>query len=111
MHSYTTLALSALSLVPATNAWGVLGHATVATIADNYLTPAAKTYVSGILGKGVTMASVASWADAYRETTAGSFSAPYQYFLALPLSLTTTLTLPPASLTQKTPPQRPAPST
>ncbi len=84
MHSYITLACSALSLIPTTHAWGVLGHATVATIANHYLTPTAQTYVASKLGKGVTMASVASWADIYRETTAGKFSAPYQYtFLPL----------------------------
>ena len=78
MHSSTALAISALFALPCANAWGVVGHATVATIANNYLTSSAKTYVAGILGKGVTMASVASWADDYRYTTAGTFSAPYQ---------------------------------
>lgn len=78
MHSSTAFALSALSLAPAAHAWGVVGHATIATIADNYLTAAGKTYISTKLGAGVTMVSVASWADSYRETTAGKFSAPYQ---------------------------------
>jgi len=61
-----------------THAWGTLGHATVGAIGQHYLTAAAQTYVSNILGAGVTMASVASWADNYRYTTAGRFSAPYQ---------------------------------
>ena len=63
---------------PSAHAWGTLGHATIAAIANNYLTSGAQTYVSNILGAGVTMASVASWADDYRYTTAGKFSAPYQ---------------------------------
>lgn len=78
MHSAITLALSILSALPCAHAWGTLGHATVATIANNYLTSTAKTYVADILGQGVSMASVASWADSYRYTTAGKFSAPFQ---------------------------------
>ena len=78
MHPSTTLAVSILFALPCAHAWGVVGHATVATIANNYLTPGAQTYVAGILGKDVSMASVASWADDYRYTTAGKFSAPYQ---------------------------------
>ena len=81
MRSYTTLAVSVLFALPCAHAWGVVGHATVATIANNYLTSSAKTYVASILGNGVTMASVASWADDYRYTTAGKFSAPYQWVL------------------------------
>ena len=78
MRSYTTLAVSVLFALPCAHTWGTVGHATVATIANNYLTASAKTYVAGILGNGVTMASIASWADDYRYTTAGKFSAPYQ---------------------------------
>ena len=78
MHASTTLAASLLFALPGAHAWGVVGHATVATIANNYLTSSAKTYVASLLGKDVSMASVASWADNYRETTAGKFSAPFQ---------------------------------
>lgn len=78
MHSPTALTVSVLFALPCAYAWGVVGHATVATIANNYLTSTAKTYVAGILGKDVSMASVASWADDYRYTTAGKFSAPFQ---------------------------------
>lgn len=78
MHSSTLPLISLLLSSPVVHAWGVVGHATIATIADNYLTAEAQTYVSSILGKDVSMASVASWADDYRYTTAGKFSAPYQ---------------------------------
>ena len=78
MHTITPILVSFLLCTPTALAWGVLGHATIATIAENYLTSAAQSYVSSILGDGVTMASVASWADAYRETKAGRFSAPFQ---------------------------------
>ncbi|KAL9131163.1 MAG: hypothetical protein Q9175_006836 [Cornicularia normoerica] len=36
-------------------------------------------YVASILGTDVSMASIASWADVYRETSAGKFSAPYHF--------------------------------
>lgn len=79
MHT-TIASLLAISLLsPAAYAWGAVGHATVATIAQKYLTSQAQTYVSGLLGSGVTMASVASWADDYRYTTAGRFSAGFHY--------------------------------
>jgi hypothetical protein len=48
-------------------AWGPEGHALVARIAEAQLTPAAHARVVEILGPGVTMASVASWADQVRR--------------------------------------------
>ncbi len=47
--------------------WGPEGHSLVARIADAQLTPAARAKVAEILGPGVTMASVASWADSIRR--------------------------------------------
>src|SRR5207245_798198 len=44
-------------------AWGVVGHKTVAFIAQDYLTPPAKSAVRKILGSGQSLESVASWAD------------------------------------------------
>lgn len=78
MHIYRNIVLSCLFSSGA-HAWGTLGHAAIAAVADHYLTPAAKTYVSNILGKDVSMPSVASWADTFRYTTAGRFSAPFHY--------------------------------
>lgn len=68
-----------LASLPCASAWGVLGHATVGQIASKYLTAQGKTYVAGLLGPGVTMPSIASYADDYRYTTAGRFSAPYHF--------------------------------
>ncbi|CAL8577610.1 hypothetical protein XPA_003434 [Xanthoria parietina] len=79
MHfSRTTLALLASSS-PLTDAWGKVGHATVGAIGDHYLTAQARMFVSSLLGTNVTMSSVASWADDYRYTTPGKFSAPFHY--------------------------------
>ena len=75
--TYTAIAL--LTAACGANAWGELGHATVASIANYYLTDEAKTYVSGLLGDDTSMASVASWADEYRYTKAGKFSEPYHF--------------------------------
>jgi hypothetical protein len=72
------LFLSFVCATPAV-AWGTVGHATVATIATKFLTSEASDFVSSILGSGTTMASVASWADSFRYTSAGSFSAPFHY--------------------------------
>ena len=78
MHSRQIIAsLIAAAAAPSALAWGTVGHATVAAVAQNYLTSDAKSWVSGILG-GASMESVASWADNYRYTTAGKFSAPFQ---------------------------------
>ena len=78
MTSFAPAALALVACTPLATAWGAVGHATVATIAQNYLTPAGQSFVSNILGSGVSMASVASWADTYRSTTAGKFSASFQ---------------------------------
>ena len=78
MYSFYAVSLAFLASSQCAHAWGILGHATIAQIANHYLTSQAQTYVSNILGAGVTMASVASEPDDYRYTTAGKFSAPYQ---------------------------------
>lgn len=78
MSSFTLSALALFACTSLAAAWGAVGHATVATIAQNYLTPAGQSFVSNILGPGVSMASVASWADTYRSTAAGTFSASFQ---------------------------------
>jgi hypothetical protein len=49
-------------------AWGPEGHDLVARIAEAQLTPAVHARVVEILGPGVTMASVASWADQIRRS-------------------------------------------
>ncbi|ESZ99132.1 hypothetical protein SBOR_0542 [Sclerotinia borealis F-4128] len=81
MRVQTSAVLLLSSWIPATYAWGSLGHHTVAYIASNFVSPATKTYFQGILGDTSTdyLATVASWSDSYRYTTAGAFSAPFHY--------------------------------
>jgi hypothetical protein len=67
--------------LPSTLAWGALGHETVAYVATNFVASTTKSYFQSLLGDTSTdyLASVASWADSYRETTAGKFSAPFHF--------------------------------
>ncbi|KAF7522438.1 hypothetical protein G7054_g12136 [Neopestalotiopsis clavispora] len=80
MLSVKTLALASASL-PAVSAWGTLGHATVAYIAQNYVDDTVKSWAQGLLGdtSDSYLANVASWADEYRATTAGKWSAPFHF--------------------------------
>lgn len=77
----STFILLILSLAASAQAWGVLGHATVAYIAQNYLSSETTTWAQGVLGDTSSsyLASIASWADDFRETKAGAFSAPYHF--------------------------------
>lgn len=80
MARHTLLTL--LPLLPsAAHAWGTLGHETVAFIAQNFVSADTKTWAQGILDDTSTsyLASVATWADSYRYTTEGAFSAGYHY--------------------------------
>jgi hypothetical protein len=47
--------------------WGTEGHSLIARIAWVQLTPAVQAKVSAILGPGVTLQSIASWADNVRN--------------------------------------------
>lgn len=83
-HSHTAtaaLALVAATLPSTTLAWGNLGHMTVGFIAQKYLSSKTVTWAQGIVGSTNSsyLASVATWADTYRYTTEGSFSAPFHF--------------------------------
>ncbi|KAK6196780.1 hypothetical protein LQW54_011186 [Pestalotiopsis sp. IQ-011] len=75
------LAVLSAAALPGAVAWGAMGHETVAYIATNFVAASTKTYFQSLLGDTSTdyLASVASWADSYRYTTAGSFSSGYHY--------------------------------
>ena len=49
-------------------AWGADGHSVIAEIAQRRLTPEARQEMERLLGPGVSLASVANWADDYRPT-------------------------------------------
>ncbi|TXI08812.1 MAG: hypothetical protein E6Q76_06740 [Rhizobium sp.] len=59
-------------------AWGDRGHSIVAEIAWRHLNPATAVAVQGLLGP-VSIASVASWADDYKNTPEGKATKPWHY--------------------------------
>ncbi|KAF2253712.1 hypothetical protein BU26DRAFT_228778 [Trematosphaeria pertusa] len=81
----TTLSLSLLALFSRASAWGTLGHDTVAFIAQSFISPATVTYTQTLLNSTSSsyLASIATWADSYRYTAEGAFSAPLHYIDAL----------------------------
>jgi S1/P1 Nuclease len=85
VHSLTPILLAALPLFPSAHAWGTLGHDTVAYIATNFVKAETKTWAQGILSDNTTsyLANVATWADTFRYTKGGTFSAPFHYIDAM----------------------------
>lgn len=59
-------------------AWGPEGHMIVAQIAEDQLSPRAKTTVAQLLG-GQSMASVSNWADTIKEDPQWAKSKPWHY--------------------------------
>ena len=66
MRPHIAITLALLVSVPA-YPWGAEGHSLVARLAAAHLPPAATAKVQVILGPGVSMASVSSWADQVRN--------------------------------------------
>lgn len=64
-------------------AWGPVGHETVANIAEDNLSPAAKQKIAGLLYQGDDLASIANWADQVRATSRPE-TAPW-HFIDLPI--------------------------
>jgi hypothetical protein len=72
---------TSLAVLPLAHAWGSLGHETVAYIATNFVSSSTKTHFQTILHNKTTsyLAGVATWADSFRYTAAGRFSAPFHF--------------------------------
>lgn len=73
---YTSLTLFSLFGTRA-YAWGALGHETVAYIATELVKNETRTWAQGILGDTSPsyLANIATWADSFRKTDEGQFSA------------------------------------
>ena len=58
-----------------------LGHETVAYIATNFVASETESFFQNILHNDTTsyLAGVATWADSFRYTAAGRFSAPFHF--------------------------------
>lgn len=76
---------TALLLPKGALAWGAYGHETIAYIATNFVAASTRTFLQSLLADTSAnyLASASTFADSYRSTTAGRFSAPYHYVDAL----------------------------
>lgn len=78
---YSTISLVLLTAAPAVQAWGSLGHDTIAYIAQIYVNSDTEQWAQAILNDTTDsyLANCATWADTYRYTAEGSFSAPFHF--------------------------------
>ncbi|RDW80494.1 putative nuclease S1 [Coleophoma crateriformis] len=80
--SHVTEALLALTIHPSlVYGWGALGHTTVAYIASSLVAPSTQIYFQTLLNNNTDayLAGVATWADSFRYTSAGRWSAPLHF--------------------------------
>jgi hypothetical protein len=63
IKAVTALIFSNLLIVPSMGAWGRLGHRVVAKTTAERLTPRALVAVHELLGSGITLADISTWAD------------------------------------------------
>ncbi|KAI4151257.1 MAG: hypothetical protein LQ340_003606 [Diploschistes diacapsis] len=77
----SALSLGLLTFAPSALAWGNLGHETIAYIASDFVTSNTQSWAQKILGDTSDdyLASVATWADTYKYTSAGRFSEPFHF--------------------------------
>ena len=77
--------LTLAASIPQAAAWGAMAHYAVAYVATNFITTDTRSYLQTLLADTSTdyLATVASWADSYRSTSTGAFSAPFHYIDAL----------------------------
>jgi hypothetical protein len=78
---HVTALLAAAAFASSVHAWGTLGHQTVALLAQQYLLPETISSVQEILNDTtpIYMGRTALWADQYRLTPEGKFSAPFHF--------------------------------
>jgi DNA/RNA endonuclease YhcR with UshA esterase domain len=78
----------AVALVLISSSWGQKGHQVVAKIAENHLSPKAKSEIVNLLGDN-SLADIATWADEVRNDPAYRKTAPWHYLnLSLGLNFT-----------------------
>jgi len=81
MRPYVSLAALAVAAAPPVLGWGAMGHQAIAYIATNFVSATARTQFQALLDDTSAdyLAAVSTWADSYRSTSAGKFSAPFHY--------------------------------
>lgn len=65
--------LASLTYMPYAWSWGRIGHRVSAQMAESRLTPHALAAVHGLLGPGVSLADVSTWADEHRNPNSGAW--------------------------------------
>lgn len=67
--------------LPTAVAWGSLGHETIAWTAQSLISDTTASYVQEALESTASdyMANISTWADSYRDTSAGRWSAPLHF--------------------------------
>jgi hypothetical protein len=70
-----------LATIQCVQAWGTLGHTTVAFVASNFVSSTTQNFLQDVLHNtsSTYLAEVATWADSFRYTQAGRFSAPFHF--------------------------------
>ena len=66
MKRVFSIAITLLVCCQAAFGWGRVGHATIATVAEDHLTPEAKAIIEEYL-KGESIVKYASYADKYKN--------------------------------------------
>ena len=86
MRSTVLLALaSSFSLHAVVEAWGDIGHRTIALLAERYFTQASADLVSSLLGdlEDATVSDAATWADSVRRTPGFTQTGAWHYIDAM----------------------------
>lgn len=85
MAPHKTILLPLLAALPLASAWGALGHTTVAYLAQNFVSPKTARFAQQLLNdtSPAYLATVATWADSYRNEKGGEFSSVYHYIDAM----------------------------
>lgn len=71
-----------LPILPSVHAWGSLGHMTVAYLAEQLIAPETQLYMQTVLHDFTApgyLGRIATWADSYRYTKEGRYSAHLHY--------------------------------
>jgi S1/P1 Nuclease len=81
MQDHYLFLLPFLVNLPAAVAWGTLGHETIAWTAQSLISDTTASYVQKTLESTASdyMANISTWADSYRYTSAGRWTAPLHY--------------------------------
>lgn len=82
MRTFFASSIILLASYSSALAWGQEGHSIVAEIAQRRLDPSATTLISSLLGTGVSLGSVSSWADDVRDDRPKTYN---WHFVSIPI--------------------------